>query len=93
MNGPYKVGELDGMGVYVSPLMEDGNFFLGLNGNDMMSSAGVYAPYMAIVPTQLLGTPDGGLAQGFSTWYAKALLNDALLVAGEIIDVQQDLEK
>lgn len=84
MNGPYKVGELDGMGVYVSPLMGSGEFFLGLNGSDMMSSAGVYAPYMAIVPTQLLGTPDGGLAQGFSTWYAKALLNKDLLVAGRI---------
>ena len=84
MNGPYKVGELDGLAVYVSPLMESGEFFLGLNGNDMMSSAGVYAPYMAIVPTQLLGTPDGGLAQGFSTWYAKALLNKNLLVAGKI---------
>jgi hypothetical protein len=85
MNGPYKVGELDGMGVYVSPLMGEGEFFLGLNGSDMMSSAGVYAPYMAIVPTQLLGTPDGGLAQGFSTWYAKALLNKNLLVAGKIV--------
>ena len=93
MNGPYKVGELDGMAVYVSPAIGDKQFFFGLNGSDMMSSAGVYAPYMAIVPTQLLGTPDGGLAQGFSTWYAKALLNDALLVAGEIIDVQHDLEK
>ena len=86
MNGPYKVGELDGLNVYVSPLMKSGEFFLGLNGNDMMSSAGVYAPYMAIVPTQLLGTPDGGLAQGFSTWYAKALLNESLLVAGKIVD-------
>ena len=86
MNGPYKVGELDGMNVYVSPLMKNGNFFLGLNGNDMMSSAGVYAPYMAIVPTQLLGTPDGGMTQGFSTWYAKALLNENLLVAGQIVD-------
>jgi hypothetical protein len=86
MNGPYKVGKLDGMGIYVSPLMGKGEFFLGLNGNDMMSSAGVYAPYMAIVPTQLLGTPDGGLAQGFSTWYAKALLNENLLVAGKIED-------
>ena len=84
MNGPYKVGELDGMNVYVSPMMGAGEFFLGLNGNDLMSSAGVYAPYMAIVPTQLLGTPDGGLAQGFSTWYAKALLNKNLLVAGKI---------
>ena len=86
MNGPYKVGELDGMNVYVSPMMDAGEFFLGLNGNDMMSSAGVYAPYMAIVPTQLLGTPDGGMAQGFSTWYAKALLNDKLLIAGKIVD-------
>ena len=85
MNGPYKVGELDGMNVYVSPIMEAGQFFLGLNGSDMMSSAGVYAPYMAIVPTQLLGTPDGGMAQGFSTWYAKALLNKNLLVRGQII--------
>lgn len=84
MNGPYKVGDLDGMGVYVSPRLGSGEFFFGLNGNDMMSSAGVYAPYMAIVPTQLLGTPDGGLAQGFSTWYAKALLNKPLLVAGKI---------
>ena len=86
MNGTYKVGELDGMNVYVSPIMEPGKFFLGLNGNDMMSSAGVYAPYMAIVPTQLLGTPDGGMAQGFSTWYAKALLNKNLLIAGQIVD-------
>jgi hypothetical protein len=84
MNGPYKVGELDGLAVYVSPMLRPGDFFLGLNGNDMMSSAGVYAPYMAIVPTQLLGTPDGGLAQGFSTWYAKALLNENLLVAGRV---------
>lgn len=86
MNGPYKVGELDGLNVYVSPRLGDWEYFFGLNGNDMMSSAGVYAPYMAIIPTQLLGTPDGGLAQGFSTYYAKALLNKNLLVAGKIVD-------
>lgn len=84
-NGPYKVGELDNISVYVSPDIASGEYFFGLNGNDMMSSAGVYAPYMAIVPTQLLGTPDGGLAQGFSTWYAKALLNPNLLVHGRIV--------
>ena len=85
MNGPYKVGELDSLSIYVSPDMGPGEFFFGLNGSDMMSSAGVYAPYMAIVPTALLSTPDGGIAQGFSTWYAKALLNENLLVAGKII--------
>lgn len=86
MNGPYKVGELDSLSIYVSPDMGKGEFFFGLNGSDMMSSAGVYAPYMAIVPTALLSTPDGGIAQGFSTWYAKALLNENLLVAGKIVD-------
>jgi hypothetical protein len=93
MNGPYKVGELDGLNIYVSPALGKGEFFLGLNGSDMMSSAGVYAPYMAIVPTQLLGTPDGGLAQGFSTWYAKALLNKSLLIAGEVTGVANDYRK
>ncbi len=92
MNGPYKVGELDGLDVYVSPAIAEDEFFFGLNGSDMMSSAGVYAPYMAIVPTQLLGTPDGALQQGFSTWYAKALLNELLLVAGKIVNTKQDLE-
>jgi len=91
MNGPYKVGELDGLNVYISPALGEGEFFLGLNGSDMMSSAGVYAPYMAIVPTQLLGTPDGGLAQGFSTWYAKALLNKSLLVAGKVEGKSEDI--
>lgn len=93
MNGPYKVGELDGLNIYVSPALGEGEFFLGLNGSDMMSSAGVYAPYMAIVPTQLLGTPDGGLAQGFSTWYAKALLNKNLLVSGKVIGESNSYRK
>ena len=52
--------------------------------SDGKTATGVFAPYMPLVPTQLLGTPDGGLAQGFSTWYAKALLNKNLLVAGKI---------
>jgi len=86
MYGPYKAGELNGVTIYVSPLLNDGEFFFGLNGSDMMSSVGVYAPYMAIVPTQLLGTPDGGLAQGFSTYYAKAILNAKLAIFGKIID-------
>lgn len=64
MNGPYKAGTLDDLDVFVSPAIKSGEYFLGLNGSDMMSSAGVYAPYMAIVPTQILGTPDGGIAQG-----------------------------
>lgn len=40
---------------------------------------------MAIVPTQLLGFADGGMSQGFSTMYDLQMLNDRLLVAGEVV--------
>ena len=85
INGPYLAGEINGLKVFVTPNIDHGKFVLGVNGNDMMSSAAVYAPYMAIVPTQLLGYADGGMSQGFSTLYDLQMLNPALLVAGEIV--------
>lgn len=84
MNGPYFAGTLGSLKVYVTPNIEPGKFVLGVNGDDMMSSAAVYAPYMAIIPTQLLGYADGGMSQGFSTMYDLKMLNKDLLVAGRI---------
>lgn len=84
MNGPYMAGTLNGLKVYVSPNMESKTFVLGVNGNDMYTSAAVYAPYMPIVPTQLLGFADGAMSQGFSTMYDIKVLNSALLVAGRV---------
>ena len=86
INGPYMAGTLNGIKVYVTPNIKPGKFVLGVNGDDMMSSAAVYAPYMAVVPTQLLGYADGGNSQGFSTMYALEMLNDELLIAGEIFN-------
>lgn len=85
INGPYFAGEINGIKVYVSPALKPGRFVLGFNGDDMVTSAAVYAPYMAIVPTQLLGFADGSMSQGFSTLYDLKPLNDRLLVAGEVI--------
>lgn len=85
INGPYYAGDLNGVKVYVSPAVEPGKFVLGYNGDDMVTSAAVYAPYMAIVPTQLLGFADGSMSQGFSTMYDLKLLNKALLVAGKVV--------
>ena len=84
INGPYFAGTLNGLKVFVTPNIEPGKFVIGVNGDDMMSSAAVYAPYMAVVPTQLLGFADGGMSQGFSTMYDLKLLNKDLLVAGRI---------
>ncbi len=84
INGPYFAGTINGLKVFVTPNIEAGKFVVGCNGNDMMSSAAVYAPYMAIVPTQLLGYADGGMSQGWSTLYDLKILNKNLLVAGRV---------
>ena len=86
INGPYFAGTLDHFKVFVTPNIEPGKFVIGVNGDDMMSSAAVYAPYMAIVPTQLLQYADGGTSQGWSTLYDLKLLNKNLLVSGRITD-------
>ena len=84
VNGPYFAGTLNGLKVFVTPNIKSGTFVLGVNGDDMMSSAAVYAPYMAIVPTQLLGYADGGMSQGWSTMYDLKMLNAGLLVKGTV---------
>lgn len=75
VNGPYYAGTVDGLKVYVTPSMDENKFFFGVNGSDLQTAAAVYAPYMAVVPTQLLGFADGGMSQGFSTMYDMKLLN------------------
>lgn len=75
VNGPYFAGSVDGIKVYCSPSIDENDFFFGVNGSDLQTSAAVYAPYMAIVPTQLLGFADGGMSQGFSTMYDMRLLS------------------
>jgi hypothetical protein len=84
INGPYFAGTLNSLKVFVTPNIEPGKFVIGVNGNDMMSSAAVYAPYMAVVPTQLLQFADGGNSQGWSTMYDLKLLNKELLIAGRV---------
>ena len=84
--GPYFAGSINGIKVYVHPGMEQGHFFGGYQGDDLMTSSAVYGPYMPIVPTALLQGPDGGTTQGFSTLYALEMLNDILLCEGRIVD-------
>lgn len=86
VNGPYFAGTLGTMKVYVTPNIEAGKMVFGVNGSDLMSSAGVYAPYMPIVPTQLLEFADGGASQGFATMYDAKILNSNLLIAGHVTD-------
>lgn len=83
--GPYKAGTIANMTVFVTPNIPAGQFFLGVNQGAMQASAGVYAPYMPVVPTQLLGFADGGMSQGWSTMYDAKILNADLLTKGEVV--------
>ena len=89
INGPYFAGTLGSLKVYVTPNIAAGKFVLGVNGDDMMSSAAVYAPYMPVVPTQLLQYADGGTSQGWSTLYDLKMLNADLLIAGTVVTEPQ----
>ena len=84
VNGPYLAGTLNGLKVFVTPNIDAGKFVIGVNSNQLQATAAVYAPYMALVPTQLLGYADGGMSQGWSTMYDLQLLNKDLLIAGRI---------
>ena len=83
-NGPYFLGTLAGLKVFVSPNIERGRYAFGVNKGALEATAAVYAPYMPIVPTQALQYADGGNSQGFSTLYALELLNKDLLISGRI---------
>lgn len=85
VNGPYFAGTLNGLKVFVTPNMDAGEFFLGVNQGAMQAAAGVYAPYMPVVPTQLLGFADGGMSQGWSTMYDAKILNANLLIKSSIV--------
>lgn len=84
-NGAYIAGELNGLKVICTPMLEK-ECILGVLGNDGKTATGVYAPYMPIIPTQLLGFADGTMSQGFSTVYDMRILNPLLIEKIKIED-------
>lgn len=43
VNGPYFAGTLNSLKVFVSPALKAGDYFIGCNGSDMMSSVNLVA--------------------------------------------------
>lgn len=78
--GPYFLGTLAGLKIYVSPQLENQAYVL-FNDNKFEASPAVFAPFMVCTPTMLLEMPDNAAMQGFATLYDLKPLNTAL-VAG-----------
>lgn len=85
VNGPFFAGTISGLKVFVSPDIADGNYVLGVANPVQKGTAAVFAPYMPVVPTQLLGFADGAMSQGWSTLYDMKILNSILLIAGKVV--------
>lgn len=85
-NGPFVAGTVDGMKVIVSPILEGKVCYLGVLGNDGKTAVGVFAPYMPIVPSQLLQFADMRNSQGFATMYDMKIINPLLLAKIEVSD-------
>ena len=71
--------------MFVHPGLVEGRFFFGVNDGAMNRSAGVFAPYMPVIPTSLTDLPDGMSIQGWATGYDCKILNKDLLVAGKVV--------
>lgn len=93
-NGPFLAGTVANLKVFVSPaLTEDtGVCILGVLGADGKTATGVFAPYMPIVPTQLIQMADGGNSQGFATMYDMKVLNTNLMAVIRITKGAKELE-
>ena len=65
-NGPFVAGTVNGLKVIVSPALVEKEAYLGVLGSDGVTATGVFAPYMPLVPTQLLGFADGTMSQGLT---------------------------
>ena len=88
-NGPYVAGTVSGMKVIVSPLLGEKVCYLGVLGNDGKTAVGVFAPYLPIIPSQLLQFADFRNSQGFATMYDMKIINPLLLAKIEIKDGDQ----
>ena len=85
-NGAFVAGEVDGMKVIVSPILNGKVCYLGVLGNDGKTATGVFAPYMPIVPSELLQFADMRNSQGFATMYDMKIINPLLLAKIDIKD-------
>lgn len=84
--GPYFLGTLGNLKVFVSPDYEAKSFVLGYKGTSFMDAGMFYCPYMPIVSTDLLMTDDFAGRKGWATMYAKKMVNNKMYLKGHITD-------
>lgn len=82
--GPYFMGTLGNIKVYVSPEYNPDEYVMGYKGSSFMDAGMFYCPYMPIISTDLLMTDDFAGRKGWATMYAKKMVNNKMYIRGKI---------
>ena len=83
-NGPYFLGTLGEIKVYVNPDYPADYFVMGYKGTNMFDAGAFYLPYMPVTSTDTIMTADFRGEKAWATMYAKKILNKDMYIAGKI---------
>lgn len=83
-NGPYFLGTLGDIKVYVNPDYPSDYFVMGYKGTNMFDAGAFYLPYMPVTSTDTIMTADFRGEKAWATMYAKKILNKDMYIAGQI---------
>lgn len=88
--GPYYAGMLDNrIKVYIDPFLGEMQYLIGYKGNNLIDAGLIYAPYLLFFATETVMLDDFLGRRGFSTSYAKKMINKNMYVAGTIIEPEK----
>ena len=82
--GAYKIGTLNGRGVYQDPFFPTNEYIMGYKGDSFLQSAAVFAPYIPLFVSPTLTTSDLNNQKGFMSSSAFVIVNNGLFSRGMI---------
>lgn len=86
MNGPYYLGTIGNIKIYVNPEFDPNVYVMGYKGDDLLQTGYIYAPYMPITRSDMVMLEDMAGRIGWATMYAKRMVNDKMYIRGRITD-------
>lgn len=83
--GSQQIGTLGDFKVFSCPDLPVDQFVMGWKGNGFLEAGYVYAPYMPILPTDLIVDDTFTGKRGWAAYYGKAKLNPLVYVRGKVV--------
>lgn len=83
--GSQEIGTLGDFRVFSCPDLPADQFVMGWKGTGFLEAGYVYAPYMPILPTDLIVDDTFTGKRGWAAYYGKAKLNPLVYVRGRVV--------